>query len=84
MTGGSAGLLGQTDPALQAAVNAGLEQVEQRLREVVRSSHPLLTETAAHLVEAGGKRFRPVLALLAGSSATAAGLRSSMPPWSSS
>jgi heptaprenyl diphosphate synthase len=61
----SAGLLGSTDPVLQAAVNAGLEQVEGRLHDVVTSSHPLLTEAAAHLMEAGGKRFRPLLALLA-------------------
>ncbi len=65
MTGASSGLLSSTDPALQAAVSAGLEQVEARLREVVRSSHPLLTEAASHLVEAGGKRFRPLLTLLA-------------------
>ncbi len=65
MTTSSAGLLGSVDPQLQAAVNASLEQVEARLREVVRSSHPLLTEAAAHLMEAGGKRFRPLLALLA-------------------
>jgi heptaprenyl diphosphate synthase len=61
----STGLLGSTDPVLQGAINAGLEQVEERLREVVRSSHPMLAEAASHLVEAGGKRFRPVLALLA-------------------
>ncbi len=54
-----------TDPALQARVTAGLDQVEARLLEVVTSSHPLLTQAAAHLVEAGGKRFRPLLALLA-------------------
>jgi heptaprenyl diphosphate synthase len=65
MTTAPSGLLGSTDPALQAAVNAGLERVEERLREVVRSSHPMLTESAAHLVEAGGKRVRPLLALLA-------------------
>ena len=64
MTGASAVLLA-IDPALQAAVNEGLERVEERLREVVRSSHPLLSESAAHLVQAGGKRFRPLLALLA-------------------
>jgi heptaprenyl diphosphate synthase len=58
-------LVASTDAALQASVDRGLVQVEERLREVVRSSHPLLTEAAAHLVEAGGKRFRPVLALLA-------------------
>jgi len=65
VTTSSAGLLGSVDPQLQAAVNASLEQVEARLREVVRSSHPMLTQAAAHLVEAGGKRVRPLLALLA-------------------
>jgi heptaprenyl diphosphate synthase len=65
MSGATAGLLGVTDPALQAEVTAGLERVEERLRDVVASSHPMLTEAAAHLVEAGGKRFRPLLALLA-------------------
>jgi heptaprenyl diphosphate synthase len=65
MTAAPSGLLGVTDPALLASVNARLDVVEDRLREVVRSSHPLLAEAAAHLVEAGGKRFRPLLALLA-------------------
>ncbi|HTL23564.1 MAG TPA: polyprenyl synthetase family protein [Mycobacteriales bacterium] len=65
MTTASSGLLGVTDPDLQARVGEGLEQVEARLREVVRSSHPLLSEAAAHLVSAGGKRFRPLLTLLA-------------------
>ena len=55
-----------TDPSIEAAVQAGMAQVEARLREVVTSSHPLLDVAAAHLVEAGGKRFRPLLALLAG------------------
>ena len=62
---GASGLLASTDPQLQAAITGGLEQVEARLREVVTSSHPLLSEAAAHLVEAGGKRFRPLLTLLA-------------------
>ena len=60
------GVLDTADPALTAAVRAGLQQVEQRLRAVVASSHPLLQESASHLVQAGGKRFRPLLALLAG------------------
>ncbi|MCW2598757.1 MAG: geranylgeranyl pyrophosphate synthase [Frankiales bacterium] len=64
MTTSTSGLLGRTDPALQASVSEGLERVEARLREVVRSSHPMLTEAAAHLVEAGGKRVRPLLTLL--------------------
>ena len=55
-----------TTTAVTAAVSAGLEVVEKRLHEVVVSSHPLLTTASAHLVEAGGKRFRPMLALLAG------------------
>jgi heptaprenyl diphosphate synthase len=65
MTTASSGLLGVTDPALQARVAEGLEQVEARLRDVVQSSHPLLSEAAAHRVSAGGKRFRPLLTLLA-------------------
>ena len=65
MTTASSGLLGVTDPELQARVGEGLEQVEARLRDVVVSSHPLLSEAAAHLVSAGGKRFRPLLTLLA-------------------
>jgi heptaprenyl diphosphate synthase len=61
----SAGLLERADPALQSAVGDGLDAVERRLREVATSSHPLLRATSAHLVAAGGKRFRPLLALLA-------------------
>ncbi len=53
------------DPALAFAVRQGLEAVEDRLREVVVSAHPMLAESARHLAEAGGKRFRPLLALLA-------------------
>jgi len=58
-------LLAGADPALLASVNAGLERVEARLHEVVKSAHPMLTEAAEHLVDAGGKRFRPLLTLLA-------------------
>jgi len=61
----SAGALDVADPVLAQDVKDGLEDVEARLREVVVSAHPMLTETASHLVEAGGKRFRPLLALLA-------------------
>ena len=63
--GVSAGAFETSDPALTQAVKVGLEEVEARLREVVVSAHPMLTETASHLAEAGGKRFRPLLALLA-------------------
>ena len=65
MNATSAGLLEAADPALAASVQHGLKQVEQRLFEVVTSAHPLLDLTSRHLAEAGGKRVRPLLALLA-------------------
>ncbi len=53
------------DPALERAVRSGLDRVEAALRDAVASDFPLVAEAARHLVEAGGKRFRPVLTLLA-------------------
>src|SRR5437867_2871865 len=47
-------------------VRAGLERVEETLRQTVDSSEPLVREAATHLLGAGGKRFRPMLVLLAG------------------
>lgn len=43
----------------------GIDAVERRLREEIRSDYELADITARHLVEAGGKRFRPLLVLLA-------------------
>jgi heptaprenyl diphosphate synthase len=43
----------------------GLETVEERLFEASASDDPYLTKIAQHLLLAGGKRFRPLLALLA-------------------
>ncbi|MEX2625079.1 MAG: polyprenyl synthetase family protein [Acidimicrobiia bacterium] len=42
-----------------------LELVEGRLLEAAASDDPYLTKIAQHLLVAGGKRFRPLLALLA-------------------
>ena len=53
------------DPVLDARVSARLVDVEVLLRESVVSDYPFVTSTARHLVDAGGKRFRPLLALLA-------------------
>jgi len=39
--------------------------VEQRLTEVTRADTPFLTEIAQHLLSAGGKRYRPLLAQVA-------------------
>jgi len=46
-------------------LDEGLARVESELRRAVTSPEPLLTEVAAHLVEAGGKRLRPALLLAA-------------------
>jgi len=54
-----------TDARLSADVAAGLEQVEDGLRSAARAEHQVLTDASAHLIEAGGKRLRPLLVLLA-------------------
>jgi heptaprenyl diphosphate synthase len=44
----------------------GLELVEQRLQTTVASDLPFLNEASLYLIDAGGKRFRPMLVLLTG------------------
>jgi heptaprenyl diphosphate synthase len=53
------------DPELRATLEGGLTQVEELLRREVQSEFRFLTETSLHLVDAGGKRFRPLFTLLA-------------------
>src|SRR3954467_148596 len=53
------------DPVLEAAVRAGLGPSGALLRDSVKSDYPFVTETSQHLVAAGGKRFRPLVVLLA-------------------
>ncbi|MEU9388967.1 polyprenyl synthetase family protein [Streptomyces sp. NPDC048324] len=53
------------DQALEADVQAGLVAVEEGLLEATKSEVPFITEAAQHLVRAGGKRFRPLLVMLA-------------------
>jgi heptaprenyl diphosphate synthase len=54
------------DPLLDLpGVPALRERVEKRLLAAVESDDPTMTEMASHLVKAGGKRLRPVLAALA-------------------
>ena len=43
----------------------GLRRTEDELRKVVESDDPFLTEMARHLIDAGGKRVRPALAITA-------------------
>jgi len=53
------------DEALESRVRAGLENVEQALLDATRSEAPFVTAAAQHVMVAGGKRFRPLLVLLA-------------------
>lgn len=64
MTVRSSGSLA-ADPALEANLVMGLARVEDVLTEAIQSDYPFVTEAATHLVAAGGKRFRPLLTLLA-------------------
>ena len=57
--------LSHVDEALADSLRAGLDDVEIALRKAVTSDYPFVTETSSHLVSAGGKRFRPLLALVA-------------------
>jgi heptaprenyl diphosphate synthase len=53
------------DVELEASVRAGVEAVETALSEATRSDDEFVTLIASHLVDAGGKRFRPLLSVLA-------------------
>jgi heptaprenyl diphosphate synthase len=58
-------LFSAADPQLEARVSQSLDRVEAQLMTAVQSQYPFVTETSRHLVVAGGKRFRPILTLLA-------------------
>jgi heptaprenyl diphosphate synthase len=53
------------DPALEAEILASLETVEAVLRDAVFTADPVLSDAARHLIDAGGKRFRPLVVALA-------------------
>jgi len=57
--------LSHVDPALAERLRAGLDDVENALQKAVTSDYPFVTQASSHLVNAGGKRFRPLLALVA-------------------
>ena len=54
-----------TDSQLADEIRGGLSAVEARLREAVKSDDAFVSEAARHLVDAGGKRFRPMVTLMA-------------------
>jgi heptaprenyl diphosphate synthase len=53
------------DAQLEASVRSGLDSVEDLLRSSVRSDDAFIAEAARYLVDAGGKRFRPLMTVLA-------------------
>jgi heptaprenyl diphosphate synthase len=54
-----------TDPDLMHTVKRGLDRVDELMHRELRSDLALTTEIALHLINAGGKRFRPLFTLLA-------------------
>jgi heptaprenyl diphosphate synthase len=52
------------DSVLEADLLAGLADVEAGISRAIQSDYSFVTEVSRHLVEAGGKRFRPLLVLL--------------------
>jgi len=53
------------DDVLSERVRTGLAEVESGLAEAVAVDDGLLDSTSRHLLDAGGKRFRPLMVLLA-------------------
>ncbi len=53
------------DPALEKELLASMAEVESFLRAAIEGKYPLVIETSRHLVDAGGKRLRPLLTLIA-------------------
>ncbi|HEX7464621.1 MAG TPA: polyprenyl synthetase family protein, partial [Actinomycetota bacterium] len=58
--------LATPDPRLEREIRGRLREVETALEKAVRADSGMLGETAAYLLAAGGKRFRPMLVLLSG------------------
>ena len=54
------------DGDLEQSLATGLADVEAALQEAVSSDDPFVADASRYLVDAGGKRFRPMLVLLAG------------------
>jgi heptaprenyl diphosphate synthase len=53
------------DTELEARLRARMDEVEKTLVGHIQSEAGFVTEAARHLMDAGGKRFRPLLVLLA-------------------
>lgn len=53
------------DAAFGPAVMSGMAKVEKRLLDAIANSDPVIDRASRHLAEAGGKRVRPLLVILA-------------------
>ena len=52
------------DKQLEASLIIDMKKVEDLMRSHIQGNYPLVVETSRHLVEAGGKRLRPLLTLI--------------------
>jgi heptaprenyl diphosphate synthase len=52
------------DGELERLLSQGLDEVESLLSSHIEGDYPLVVKTSRHLVEAGGKRFRPLITLI--------------------
>ncbi len=52
------------DLKLELSLRSDMKRVEELLRKQIKGDYPLVIETSRHLVDAGGKRLRPLLTLL--------------------
>ena len=55
----------EVDPRFQALVTDRLDAIEARLLDAAHADVDFVTEAATHIIAAGGKRFRPLLVVLA-------------------
>lgn len=60
-----ADLVGDLDEAFTQRVNELLDRIEERLADAAIADTDFVTEAARHTITAGGKRFRPLLVVLA-------------------
>ena len=65
-TNQQADLVGDLDEVFTARVNGLLDSIEERLAEAAVADTDFVTIAAQHTIRAGGKRFRPLLVVLAG------------------
>ena len=61
----SADLVGDLDPEFTDRVTALLDRIEEQLWIAAVARTDFVTEAAQHIISAGGKRFRPLLVVLA-------------------